>query len=58
MRERGWEVWRQDDNGQEYLMEVVDREDRAVALVREYTERGHKQTYWYVRERAPEEPAR
>lgn len=44
-----WEVWRQDDNGGEFLMEVVESEEEAKALVEEYTRRGHKQTYWHVR---------
>jgi hypothetical protein len=50
MRERtGWRVWRQDDNGNRDVVEVVESEDRAKEIVWEFEARGHKQLYWYER---------
>lgn len=41
-----WALWRLDDNGNRFLMETYDSRERAEAAAREYTARGHKQTYW------------
>jgi len=39
-------VWRQDDNGNTFLVKDRLTENDAFRLVREYEEKGHKQTYW------------
>ncbi len=41
-----WSVWRQDDNGNVFLVKNGLREIDAVKLVREFEKEGHKQTYW------------
>ena len=41
-----WALWRLDDNGNRFLMETFDSRARAEAAARDYTARGHKQTYW------------
>lgn len=41
-----YSVWRQDDNGNVYLVKDKLTEIDAFRLVREYEEKGHKQTYW------------
>lgn len=41
-----YSVWRQDDNGNIYLVKDRLTEIDAFRLVREYEEKGHKQTYW------------
>ena len=41
-----WEVWRQDDNGNRFVVQTgLSRED-AERLVVEFESRGHKQVYW------------
>ncbi|MCA9805964.1 MAG: hypothetical protein KC777_28545 [Cyanobacteria bacterium HKST-UBA02] len=40
------EVWRQDDNGNEFLVETLPCRADALSRVRMFTERGHKQLYW------------
>jgi hypothetical protein len=40
------ELWRQDDNGNSILIERMPCRADALAKVRMYTERGHKQLYW------------
>ena len=50
----GWVVWRQDDNGNRYVVRrfpsdeacTADARLRAEALAAEMEARGHKQTYW------------
>lgn len=44
-----WALWRLDDNGNRFLMETFDSRERAEAAARDYTARGHKQTYWVER---------
>ncbi len=39
-------VWRQDDNGNIFLVKDRLTEIDALRLVREYERKGHKQTYW------------
>jgi hypothetical protein len=41
-----YSVWRQDDNGNIYLVKDRLTEVDAFSLVREYEEKGHKQSYW------------
>jgi hypothetical protein len=41
-----YSVWRQDDNGNVYLVKDRLSEIDALRLVREFEEKGHKQTYW------------
>jgi len=41
-----YEVWRQDDNGNKFLVKHVGSENEADRLVETMTARGHKQTYW------------
>lgn len=46
--EHRWQLWRQDDNGQKFMMgSTADREEAQRSLVR-FEARGHKQTYWIV----------
>jgi len=49
--EPAWSVWRQDDNGNVFLVRAGLTEGAAVMLSRELEREGHKQTYW-----AKEEP--
>ena len=41
-----WSVWRQDDNGNVFLMKNGLTELDALKLVREFEKKGNKQTYW------------
>lgn len=41
-----YSVWRQDDNGNIFLVKDRLTEIEAFRLVREYERKGHKQTYW------------
>ena len=41
-----WSVWRQDDNGNVFLVKNGLTEQEALRLVQEYERKGHKQTYW------------
>lgn len=41
-----WAVWRQDDAGNEYLVDANLSESQARAMVSEFEARGHKQAYW------------
>jgi hypothetical protein len=41
-----WSVWRQDDNGNVFVVEDGLTEVDALRLVRDFEEKGHKQTYW------------
>ncbi|MBS1956975.1 MAG: hypothetical protein JST89_22490 [Cyanobacteria bacterium SZAS-4] len=41
-----YEVWRQDDNGNQVMIEKACCEAEALDRVRLFTERGHKQLYW------------
>lgn len=42
----GWELWRQDDNGNRFLIARFDTQAAADAEQRRYEALGHKQTYW------------
>lgn len=39
-------VWRQDESGNRFLVEANLTKRQAEAMVKEYEENGHKQTYW------------
>lgn len=41
-----WSVWRQDDNGNVFLVKNGLTEIDALRLVREFEAKGHKQSYW------------
>ena len=41
-----WRVFRQDDNGNVFVVAEVDNEAAARALAAQYEARGHKQTYF------------
>ncbi len=41
-----WSVWRQDDNGNKFLVEENLTEDKANKFAQELEATGHKQTYW------------
>ncbi len=45
-----WTVWRQDDNGQSYVVETHLNEADAGLLVAELEGSAHKQTYWATRD--------
>ena len=42
-------VWRLDDNNNEFLVRGSLTEEEALALVREYEAKGHRQAYWVKR---------
>jgi hypothetical protein len=42
----GWELWRQDDNGNRFLIGRFDTADGAEAEQRRFEALAHKQTYW------------
>ena len=41
-----WQVVRQDDNGNIFIIQKNLTEKAAEKLVQEYTSKGHKQLYW------------
>lgn len=41
-----WSVWRRDDNGNVFMMKNGLTEGEALRLVREFEDKGHKQSYW------------
>lgn len=45
-KEGGFSVWRLDDNNNEFLVRGGLTEEEALALVREFEGRGHRQSYW------------
>ncbi|GIE83004.1 hypothetical protein Aph02nite_89540 [Actinoplanes philippinensis] len=56
MTESVWVVWRQDDNGNRFV--VTKRASRAEAeeVASEMEARGHKQLYWVAAASAPPAP--
>jgi len=48
--EPAFSVWRLDDNNNEFLVRSGLTEEEALALVREYEGKGHRQAYWVKRE--------
>jgi hypothetical protein len=49
-KEGGFSVWRLDDNNNEFLVRGGLTEEEALALVREYEGKGHRQAYWVKKE--------
>lgn len=49
-KEGVFSVWRLDDNNNEFLVRDGLTEEEALALVREYEGRGHRQAYWVRKE--------
>jgi len=47
--DRPWQVWRQDDNGNDFLMMTFATERGAHCIAHLFEARGHKQHYWVVR---------
>jgi hypothetical protein len=45
-----WQVWRQDDNGNRFLVEAYREQRDAEALVARLTRTAHKQCYWISRQ--------
>ena len=41
-----WTVWREDDDGNRFIVKAALAYDEAVALVSTLEARGHKQVYW------------
>lgn len=41
-----WELWRQDDPGNQFKIRGFDTEEEANEAMVEFEERGHKQMYW------------
>ncbi|MBL7500624.1 hypothetical protein I6A84_27645 [Frankia sp. CNm7] len=48
-RPGGWTVWRQDDNGNRYVVSRHDARPEADRVAETMESRGHKQTYWVTR---------
>jgi hypothetical protein len=44
-----WQIWRQDEAGNRYLVQSAGSEAEARRLCGEYERRGHKQLYWVQR---------
>jgi hypothetical protein len=49
-----WVVWRQDDNGNRFVVSRHDTRDQAEAVAARFEARGHKQLYWVAEEPANE----
>jgi hypothetical protein len=45
-RGKGWTVWRQDDNGNQYVVSRHDTQAEAQSVAADMEARGHKQAYW------------
>lgn len=41
-----WQLWRQDDNGNQFLIAVYPSERAALCVANTFESLGHKQTYW------------
>ncbi|HQJ09971.1 MAG TPA: hypothetical protein PLF54_13270 [Deltaproteobacteria bacterium] len=41
-----WALWRQDDNGNRFLVSVKETKEEAQKLLESYEKRGHKQYYF------------
>lgn len=50
---RVWVLWRQDDQGNRFAVEGFADKEKALARMRDFESRGHKQTYW-IEQQAPE----
>lgn len=49
-KEGVFSVWRLDDNNNEFLVRYGFTAEEALALVKEYEGRGHRQVYWVEQE--------
>ncbi len=47
-----YELWRQDDNGNKFIVSLGSEEDMD-ALLEQFESRSHKQTYWVQTEGTP-----
>ena len=52
-----WTVWRQDDNGNRFVVKSGLTEQQARQLTSELESHGHKQLYWMTRVSAVDEKA-
>ena len=50
-----WVLWRQDDNGNRFVVATFDDQKAAEAALRAFERKKHKQTYWI--DRAPDSPS-
>lgn len=46
IRQEMWSVYRQDDNGNRFVVSTQLNREEAELLVAEFEARGHKQVYW------------
>lgn len=52
--EKKFEVWRQDDNGNKFVVEKFATREEAEASAKTFSDRGHKQHYWVQESRKKE----
>ena len=50
-RSGNWSVWRQGDDGNQFLIEEGLSEAAAQQMVAEFEARGHKQHYWVTQKK-------
>lgn len=48
-----WQLWRQDDNGQRFLVDTYSTRGDAETRMAELMQGHHKQTYWISNEADP-----
>jgi hypothetical protein len=53
MADEAWVVWRQDDNGNRFVVARRESREEADALAAEMEARGHKQLYWVAAASSP-----
>jgi len=56
MKSMTWQLWRQDDNGNRFLVAVYPTRELAELRLAELTRGKHKQTYWISEVQAPDVP--
>jgi hypothetical protein len=56
-KNQSYELWRQDDNGNKFLVKHVSSQEEADEWVEKMTKRGHKQTYWSTPCPSPDDPS-
>ena len=49
--EERWRLTRQDDHGNQFVMEIFDSKQQAEGVMAHYQGKGHKQTYWVEKAR-------
>jgi lactoylglutathione lyase len=52
-QERSWSIWRQDDNGNRFLVSSGHARAEAERVAAEFEARGHKQMYWTSPDESP-----